>query len=122
MVDAEPANVHSLAREEVADELAVPIVANLADDGGVHLQSSQAGADVAGEAAHVADKVALLAQRGSDLCRVEVGTEPAHHDHLDAAGRGPCANTHDFFQSISHSWSGSVVKSHSRTAPAIAFK
>src|ERR1700694_3206724 len=122
VVDAEPADLHTLAREELADELAMAIVANFTDDAGAHLQSSEAGADVAGEAAHIADEVSLLAQRGSDLRWIQVGAEPAHHDHLDAACRGPGAKAHVFFQSISHSWSGSVVNSHSRTSPAIAFR
>ena len=115
VIDPEPARVHTLAGEKVADEFAVPIVADLADDGGAHLQSSQARGDVAGEAAHVSDVVPLLAQWRPDLCRVDVRAEPTHHDDLGATA-------HVFFQSISHSWSGSVLKSHSRTAPAIAFK
>src|SRR5438270_13963361 len=126
VIDAEPARVYRLTRKKVADELAVSVVANFADDGGAHLLWSQAGAGVAGEAAHVSDVVPLLAQWGSDLCRVDVGAEPAHHDDLGPPPRPSPASGGGgrqlFFQSISHSWSGSVVKSHSRTSPAIAFR
>src|SRR5207253_5594216 len=101
VIDAEPARVYTLTREKVADELAVAVVANFADDGGADLQTSQAGTDVAGEAADVADIVALLPQGGPDLRRIDVGAEASHHDDLGAA--------HVFFQSISHWWSGSVV-------------
>src|SRR5205823_1222567 len=106
-------DVDLLVRQEIADELTMTVVADLANNGRAHLQPSQPGADVAGEAAHVADEVALLAQRRADLRRIHVGAQPAEDYGL--AG-------YDFFQSISHSWSGSVVKSHSRTAPAIAFR
>src|SRR5438132_2720837 len=126
VIDAEPARVYRLTRKKVADELAVSVVANFADDGGAHLQSSQAGADVAREAAHVPDVVPLLAQWRPDLCRVDVGAEPAHHHDLGPHPRPSPASGGGgrqlFIQSISHSWSGSVVKSHSRTSPAIAFR
>ena len=71
------------------------IIADLADDGGAHLQAGKAGADVPGEAADVADEASLMAQRGAQLGGIDVGAEAAHHDHLR---RG-----HVFFQSISHS-------------------
>ncbi len=65
------------------------IVAALATDRCAHLQSSQAGTDIAGEAAYVADVVSLLPQGGPDLGWVQVGAEPAHHDNLDTAAGGP---------------------------------
>src|SRR5919201_1072951 len=122
VVGAKPADIDPFTAKKIADERAVTVIAYLADDGGAHPKASQSGADIAGEAAHVADEAALLAERRPRLRRIDIRTQAAHHNDfrsIRVAGFPAC---HVFFQSINHSWSGSVVNSHSRTAPAMAFR
>ena len=61
VVDTEPVHIDALGRQEIADEFTVSVVADLTHDRGGYLKPRQAGADIAGEAADVAGKAALVA-------------------------------------------------------------
>ena len=61
LVHAQPADIDAFTQQEIADEFTVSVVADLTHDRGGYLKPRQAGADIAGEAADVAGKAALVA-------------------------------------------------------------
>ena len=85
VVDGKEAHVDSLAREEVADEIAVRIATDARHDRRGQTQPCETGRDVARKPADEAGVGADLAQRCPELVRVEVDSHTPEHGDVDHA-------------------------------------